>query len=126
MEDRRQHERIELSVTCNISAGGMRPSALDGVTENISRNGLLFEIKGTFDLPIIEVGDFLGVDLLLPERRTFGKKSLRCRGSVVRVLKTAGGARIALSIQQMTFHSLGQAARRKPTLADWDEIAFRA
>ena len=126
MKDRRQHERIDLSVPCSVSAAGISPSPCDGVMENISRNGLLCQINGHSKNGLPIVGDFVAVDILLPARRTFGQKSLRCRGSVVRVSSSADGARIALAIQHMTFRSVSAAGRRKTAQVAWDEIAFRA
>lgn len=126
MKDRRQHERLELSVPCRVSAAGIRPSPCPGVMENISRNGLLFQINGNSKSSPPAVGDSLAVDIILPARRTFGQKVLRCRGSVVRVSATVDGARIALAIEHMTFRPLGQAGRRQTAKAAWDEIAFRA
>lgn len=98
MKDRRQYERIELNVPCRVSAAGIGISASNAVMENISRNGLLFKINGSSKNGMPVVGDYLAVDILLPERRTFGKKSLRCRGSVVRVSTTNSDARIAVAV----------------------------
>ena len=126
MIDRRQYERVELSAPCRVSAAGLGRSPCNGVIENISRNGLLFQINGNFKNGIPAVGDFLAVDVLLPARRSFGQKSLRCRGSIVRMFPTAGGARIALAVEHMTFRSLGEPSRRKVAETAWDAAYFRA
>jgi hypothetical protein len=94
--------------------------------ENISRNGLLFQINGNSKNGLPAVGDYVSVDVLLPPRRSFGQKSLRCRGSIVRVSPTRDGARIALAVQHMMFRPMRQSGGGKEADAAWEEILFRA
>jgi PilZ domain len=125
MVDRRQYERVDLSAPGRLSAAWIGRSPCDGVIENLSRNGLLVRINGMLSNGLPATGDFMTVDILLPARRSFVQKSLRCRGKVARISATEGVARIGLAIEHMTFRNLGE-TRHKTPQPSWDEILWRA
>lgn len=109
--EQRTYPRFDVNAVCYLCGPGPTPS--QGVTENISRNGLLLRLEsrhGPIALP--RIGDIVTVDVELPANHNFGQKYLRCRGAVVRIASARRSpARIALSVSQMEFsNSLRKAA----------------
>ena len=76
-----------------------------GVTENISRNGMLIVCDGLqppSEMP--RVGEAVVIEIELPVNHNFVQKCMHCQATVVRVSGGSGEApRIALSINQMQF-----------------------
>jgi len=81
----------------------MKPPRYVGVTENISRGGVLvLWDRQKADLP--QVGELLTVDLELPANHTFGRKSMHCETTAMRISTTDDGpARVALNTDRMEF-----------------------
>jgi hypothetical protein len=99
--DQRDYPRFEVNARCHLS--GIAP--FEGVTQNISRNGVLIRL-GTKDAPpsLPNVGDSLTVDIELPANQDFGQKYLHCFGTVVRTFNARRSLPcFALSISQMEF-----------------------
>lgn len=56
---------------------------MEGVTENISRDGILMRWLAAVPLPA--VGSRLTVEFVLPASEGFGQRMMRCRTTVVRI-----------------------------------------
>jgi hypothetical protein len=88
--NRRTKERLDLRLLCRIGPAKVL-SALDspaqsiGLTQNLSRSGLLMRWLDTVTLP--EVGSSLVVDIELPADTSFGPRLMRCRTTVVRIIE---------------------------------------
>jgi hypothetical protein len=109
--EQRSYPRFEVSAVCHLCGLGCDSS--QGVTENLSRGGLLLRLESRhMPIALPRIGDVVTVDVELPTNRHFGQKYLRCRGTVVRVASARRSpARIALSVSQMEFsNSLRKAA----------------
>ena len=100
--ERRRQPRFKVAASCRVAGAGA--GRFEGVTENMSRSGVLFEIvrKGSTGLP--NVGERLTVDVDLRPNSIYGRKCLRCCGTVVRVFDAwRSSPRIAVSVAHMTF-----------------------
>lgn len=98
-------------------------SELVGVIENISRNGVLLQVPAAYCEWLPRVGGLATVDIELPSNQVFGKRYLRCHGTVVRLrqnMEWPPRIEVGLSISQMTFR---KPADSKGTLySDWETI----
>ena len=106
--DRRADPRVEVRLPCHAVLPGTRARIFVGLTENISRSGVLLawsEELGSSLLP--QPGDFLTVDIELPANRSFGRRCMHCEAVVARVIEgdPESGTRIALLVNQMSFRS---------------------
>lgn len=112
--EQRAYPRLDVKARCHLM--GSRSKACEGVTENISRSGLLMRLRtnnSTLLLP--KIGELMTVDIELPRNKKYGQKCLRCRGAVVRVINARKSSpRIALSIGQMRFYTNSHALIRIP------------
>ena len=87
--NRRTKERLDLRLVCRIgpdkvlSTLGVPAQSL-GLTQNLSRSGLLMRWLDTVSLP--HVGSGLTVDIELPADASFGPRLMRCRTTVVRII----------------------------------------
>ena len=87
--NRRTKERLDLRLVCRIgpdkvlSTLGVPAQSL-GLTQNLSRSGLLMRWLDTVSLPT--VGSGLTVDIELPGDASFGPRLMRCRTTVVRII----------------------------------------
>ncbi len=100
--EKREYPRLNVAANCTVS--GIETGELPGVTRNLSRTGVLFELIRQPDLPLPCVGQELVVELQLPVNPVFGAVRLRCRGSVVRVFSARGCApRIAVQFSDLRF-----------------------
>lgn len=81
----------------------MKPPRYVGVTENISRVGVLI-LWDQEKAVLPQVGELLTVDLELPVNHTFGRKCMHCETTAVQVSPGENGAvRVALNIDRMEF-----------------------
>ena len=84
-----------------------------GVTENMSRSGILVSWKAdsvVSSLP--QPGDLLTVEVELPASQTFGRRCMHCQAVVTRVLAgDVRGPRVALQVSQMQFRSSANVRR---------------
>jgi c-di-GMP-binding flagellar brake protein YcgR len=126
MMNRRQYERIELPFPCRVTSAVMNGYACEGAIENISRGGVLFRVSGISNEKLPMTGDVVALEVLLPERRSFGQKTLRCRGNVVRVVMANRETRIAMSISYMTFQGVRERGRAKTGERAWNQLVYRA
>lgn len=103
MKEQRGDPRFAITTRCRLM--GTITGECHGVTENVSRRGLLVQVTDTGPMAVLPgIGELLTVDIELPANVMYGQKLLRCRGTVVRVSNAAKALpRIALSIDQMEF-----------------------
>lgn len=80
--DRRTKQRIDLQLLCRLGTDAIRSTPLEGITENISRDGILMRWLDAVPLPAI--GTSLTVEFSLPESEDFGPRVMRCETTVVR------------------------------------------
>ncbi len=116
--NRRETPRIDVRLKCHVSSPRVWSNGFVGITENISRSGLLLLWNGKENgsrLP--RVGDLITMDIELPAHHDFPSKCIHCQGTVVRVSMSENEAtRVALSVNYMKFRDY---ARR---VADLKEI----
>lgn len=94
---------MSLALPCHQLPGNTHARRPVGATVNLSRSGVLIAWQAETAERIPTVGDVLKIDVELPAN-SFGNKFLRCRGTVVRVSKSAcGWPEVALSVTQMDF-----------------------
>jgi len=93
--DRRVHNRLDLQLGCSLARSDDDPGSAIGVTENISRGGVLIRWTAEPDtIPVPNNGDTIAVAVKLP----LGPRYLRCWGRVVRV-STTGNKPILMAVQ---------------------------
>jgi hypothetical protein len=99
----RDNPSVDVRLRCYAGSPKMKPPRYVGVTENISRVGILvLWDREQADPP--HVGELLTIDLELPANHTFGRKCMHCETTAVRVSSGEGSAaRVALNIDRMEF-----------------------
>ena len=108
--NRRETPRIDVKLKCHVTSPRVWSNGFVGVTENISRSGLLLlwngKQSGNSRLP--RVGDLITMDIELPVHHDFPTKCIHCQGTVVRVSVTENQApHVALSVNYMKFRDYG-------------------
>jgi hypothetical protein len=107
--NRRETPRIDVKLNCHVSSPRVWSNGFVGVTENISRSGLLLLWNGKQSgsrLP--RVGDLITMDIELPVHHDFPTKCIHCQGTVVRVsVAEKQAARVALNVNYMKFKDYG-------------------
>jgi hypothetical protein len=107
--NRRTKERIDLNLQCRLgpekvlSVFSAEQTAVIGLTQNLSRNGLLMRWLETEELP--RVGSHLTVDIDLPADAAFGRRMMRCRTTVVRIIRSGGPLTVGMRIRNIRFVS---------------------
>ena len=95
---------MDVKLKCHVAPMKSGPRAWWGVTENISRNGILMLCLADRAEEHPRVGETVTVEIELPENPVFGRKCIHCQATVVRI---AGGEeepfRMAFNISQMKF-----------------------
>lgn len=105
--NRRTKERVDLNLQCRLgpekvlSVPSADPAQVIGLTENLSRTGMLMRWLDAVELPA--VGSHLTVDIDLPADQSFGRRIMRCRTTVVRILKTDVGLAVGMKIRNIRF-----------------------
>ena len=99
---------MDVKLKCHVSSCGSWPKGLTGVTENISRHGVLMNWNlcgDTADAP--RVGEVVTVEIELPANHVFNRKCIQCQATIVRVSPIDKALfRVAFSINQMKFGEL--------------------
>ena len=95
---------MDVKLKCHVAPMKGWPQGLSGLTENISRNGVLMICPPGENAEQPKVGEVVTVEIELPENPVFGRKCIHCQATVVRV----GGnshepIQLAFSINQMKF-----------------------
>jgi len=95
---------MDVKLKCHVAPMKTWPQGLTGMTENISRNGVLMLCADTCVGEPPRVGEVVTVEIELPENPVFGRKCIHCQATVVRVSDDNGQAcRVAFSVNQMKF-----------------------
>ncbi len=100
-KDYRRGVRYEVRLSCQVSSPGKVFADLTGVTQNMSRSGLLLELEqdeSAARLP--EVGQAARILLELP-RATLERRCVECLGRVVRIDRK--GPAVAFEFRRVTF-----------------------
>ena len=112
--DQRRGTRYELKLDCNLSSPLKSFDAMVGVTQNISRSGLLVTISASPAERSPRLGDLARVVVRLPSSPHIRGRGLNCLARVVRVSEEGGPMRIALEIRRIKFDDT----------EDADEVVF--
>lgn len=95
---------MDVKLKCHVAPMKTWPQGLSGVTENISRNGVLMVCAEGCQEEKPRVGEVVTVEIELPENPVFGRKCIHCQATVVRVSGEAGQPlQVAFSVNQMKF-----------------------
>jgi PilZ domain-containing protein len=95
---------MDVKLKCHVAPMNKWPQGLTGVTENISRNGVLISCTEGCAGEQPRVGEVVTVEIELPENPVFGRKCIHCQATVVRVSGEEGQPfRVAFSVNQMKF-----------------------
>src|SRR5215467_1529655 len=107
MTEKRNRERLALTVFCRIAPLGRHKQGTWKRVENISGAGLLLEwSRGEADKPAPRVGDSYTVELGLPAHPVFGQRVLEYKAKVVRVSEQKTGKVMAgMKTTQTRFRS---------------------
>ena len=121
MMDRRVDPRVEIRLPCHVSLLGNRSRLFVGVTENISRSGILVGWNSRVGSEAPKPGDVLTLEIELPASHSFGRKCIHCQVTAVRVSEPgAGDPLVAFQINQMRFRDAAAklvAAESRPELS---------
>ena len=102
--NRRECTRMDVKLKCHVAPMKGWPQGLSGLTENISRNGVLMICPPGGNAEQPKLGEVVTVEIELPENPVFGKKCIHCQATVVRVGGHDGEpVQLAFSINQMKF-----------------------
>lgn len=104
--DRREDFRLEVQLRCALTvSGGKLPGRFVGVTENISRRGILIQWTTEEQAPPLpQVAEQIALALEWPANGRPEPRSLYCWGNVVRVSTPAGEPpRVAVRVLRMEF-----------------------
>ncbi len=119
--DRRADPRVEVKLPCHVAAPRSKSRLFVGVTENMSRGGILVSwIADRMMTNLPKPGDLLTVDIELPANHSFGRRCMHCQVVVARVIATEKGARLAFQVNQMQFRSYANGSCA--TTADHDGV----
>jgi hypothetical protein len=95
---------MDVQLKCHVAPMKKWPQGLTGVTENISRNGVLVSCADGYTGEPPQVGEVVTVEIELPENPVFGRKCIHCQATVVRVSREEGQPfHVAFSVNQMKF-----------------------
>ena len=102
--NRRESPRMDVQLKCHVAQMKNWPQGLRGVTENISRNGVLMYCTDGSAGEQLRVGEFVTVEIELPENPVFGRKCIHCQATIVRISGEKGHPfHVAFSVNQMKF-----------------------
>jgi hypothetical protein len=106
--EKRDRDRLELTVFCRIAPTANRRRSTWKRIENISGAGLLVEwSRGKSEAPSPRLGETFSVELQLPAHPIFGERVLEYKATVVRVSKAKGERVMAgLKTTQTRFRSV--------------------
>ena len=87
--DRRDRDRVNVRLECQVCPSGQLETGFCNVTENVSHSGMLIRWEQERTASPI-VGQSLAVKLKLPANPLFGQRWMLFQAQVVRVSKAAG------------------------------------
>ena len=95
---------MDVKLKCHVAPMKAGPRGLWGVTENISRNGILMLCLTDRTSEHPRIGETVTVEIELPENPVFGRKCIHCQATVVRIDGDGNEPfRVAFNITQMKF-----------------------
>lgn len=105
--DRRVDARLDVRLPCHVESPYTRSRLFVGLTENMSRSGILVQWSNSEPgVKLPRPGQLLTAEIELPANHVFGRKCLHCQVTVVRVsAPEQGTARVAFQIGQMRFRN---------------------
>lgn len=104
VRDQRRGLRYRLKLSCHVSSPLKTFGEMDGVTENISRTGILVVCEsGGRTQAVPTVGDVARVVVNLPKSHRFEPRCLDCLAKVVRVGPDIGPRYLAFEVRRMQF-----------------------
>jgi len=105
--DRRADPRVEVRLPCHVESVKTRSRLCVGLTENMSRSGILVAWSSEgMALELPNPGDLLSVDIELPANHAFGRRCMHCQAVVARVSAgDKGEPLVAMQVNQMQFRS---------------------
>jgi hypothetical protein len=123
--NRRTKERVDLRLQCRLgpekvlSVSSASQSQIIGLTSNLSRCGMLMHWLESVELPI--VGSDLTVDIDLPADSSYGRRLMRCRTTVVRVIKPPEGPMtVGMKIRNIRFVQSRAASEALAANGTWE------
>lgn len=103
--NRRADDRIEMKLPCEVLFPKLWLLPLEGVTANLHRNGILIGCDLSSignDLPAL--GETVHVRVMLPANHSFGRKTMDCEASLVRIMQTGFSRwQLAVRVHNMSF-----------------------
>jgi c-di-GMP-binding flagellar brake protein YcgR len=114
--DRRLKTRVDVQLTCFVTADRIEATPVRVLTENLSRTGILMRWDASTPLP--EVSRSMTLDVQLPENSDFGPRIMRCRATVVRIITRRGGDQPAVAFEVQNMRFIKSRARRGRDLAN--------
>jgi hypothetical protein len=119
--DRRNKDRHNLQLVCLAKAGTAQSAPLEGLTENMSRDGILMRWLDSVPLP--EIGSSLNVEVALPASE-FGPRVMRCATTVVRITGRPNGKRsVGLRIESVRFRALKTGVKPAKSLLEMTPVS---
>jgi hypothetical protein len=122
--NRRTKERVDLRLQCRLgpekvlSGSAADQTQIIGLTQNLSRCGLLLCWLDNVELPV--VGTDLTVDIDLPADASFGPRMMRCKTTVVRIIRSGDSLpTVGMKIRNIRFVSPKQAASVGVIAGQW-------
>lgn len=103
--EKRNRDRLNMTVFCRVAPGGNQRKASWKRIENISGAGMLVVwSNGEAEAKLPRIGEACTVELQLPPHPVFGQRALRFATRVVRVTETPGGnVKVGLQIAHGRF-----------------------
>lgn len=115
--NRRENPRMDVKLKCHVAPIKSWPQGLSGVTENISRNGILMLCTSDGHAEQPRIGEVVTVEIELPENPVFGRKCIHCQATVVRVARNKNEPfRVAFNINQMKFSEYSERVSQLPAI----------
>lgn len=106
--ERRRWDRRDVRLTCYVATDGSGAHRVTGVSENISRRGILLRLHEEALAPdSIAVGGSATVDVELPAEHALAPRCMHCEGRVVRIASHNAEVEIAVRVDTMQFRTLG-------------------
>jgi len=120
--NRRTKDRVDLRLQCRLgpqkvlSVASAGQSQIIGLTQNVSRCGLLMRWLEDVELPA--PGSDLTVDIDLPADASFGPRLMRCRATVVRIIRNAEGLlAVGMKIRNIRFVAPTPSSKKRAAAA---------
>jgi hypothetical protein len=102
--NRRADARVDVKLPFHVGVPGSKVRVFTGVTENMSRRGVLVSWSAGTAVQLPRAGQLMTAEIELPANHCFGKKCIYCQVTVVRISAHNGNpARVAFQINQMQF-----------------------